>query len=231
MTEYLVRQSRAARAIHWVHTVATLTLFYTGIAIYAPGTNFLVGGPGGIGISMIVHRVAAVLFIAAPLLGMLLRPKGLVGLVKALTQPLDAADRQWIKRFPLYLFRAQKVHLPAFKGEIKPGQRGASLGMIIFSVLIVITGLALWFDSAFGVGVLRWAALLHDISMIMLGVLLLGHIYLGAGIFQPMRGMIRTMFGNGRISLRDAQYNWPGWAEEAARHQGVGKITDAGNER
>ena len=223
MTEYLVRHGGVARAIHWVHTVATLALFYTGIALYTPGTNFLVGRPGGLAVSTVVHRVAAVAFIGAPILGILLRPQGLTHMLKALLKPWDRQDWLWMKKFVPHLFAARKVHLPPHSGEIKAGQRLASLGIIAFSVVIVVTGFLLWFDGNVPPGAVRWAGLLHDVAMIFLGALLMGHIYLGAGIFQPLRGMVWTMFGNGKISYRDAVYNWPKWAEDQASAQGLQK--------
>ena len=226
MTEYLVRHTGLARAVHWAHTIATITLFYTGIAIYTAGTNFLVGGPGGVAVSVWVHRGAAIVFIAAPLLGIIVRPSGLKHLFKALLKPWDKEDWLWTKRFVPHLVVARKVHLPPHNGEIKAGQRVASLGMIAFSVLIVITGFMLWFDGQTAAGAVRWAVLLHELSMMFLGVLLLGHIYLGAGIFQPLRGMIYTMFGNGKISYRDAQFNWPVWAEEQAAVQRQAEQTE-----
>ncbi|HLA80915.1 MAG TPA: cytochrome b/b6 domain-containing protein [Thermoleophilia bacterium] len=219
MTDYLLRQTIFARAIHWVHTVATVVLFYTGIAIFTPGTNFLVGGPGGLPVSTVAHRVAAIAFIAIPIIGIIMRRAGLLHLFKALLRPWDKQDWLWTKRFVPYMFAARKVHLPPHNAEIKAGQRVVSLGMIAFCVLIGVTGFLLWFDSGVAPVVVRWAALLHDISMIFLGAMLMGHIYLGAGIFQPLRGMISTMFGNGKISYRDALYNWPAWAEEQAAAQ------------
>jgi formate dehydrogenase subunit gamma len=43
---------------------------------------------------------------------------------------------------------------------------------------------------------------------------LLGHAYLGTGVFQPYRGLWRLMFGNGQVSESDALYHWGYWAED-----------------
>jgi len=72
----------------------------------------------------------------------------------------------------------------------------------------------LW-PAFFGGGqIVLWSLLLHDAAMILLGVMLIAHIYIGAGIFQPYRGSGRIMFGDGKISESDALYHWGTWARE-----------------
>ena len=56
--------------------------------------------------------------------------------------------------------------------------------------------------------------LLHDIFFLLLVVFVIAHIYLGAGIFQPYKRSLRTMWGDGKISESDALYHWGKWARE-----------------
>ena len=66
--------------------------------------------------------------------------------------------------------------------------------------------------------------LLHDVFFLALVVFVIAHIYLGAGIFQPYKGSLSTMWGDGKISESDALYHWGKWAREEIE---AGKIVDA----
>ena len=45
----------------------------------------------------------------------------------------------------------------------------------------------------------------------------LAHIFLGAGIFQPYRGMWKVMWKDGLISESDALYHWGHWARDVLK--------------
>ena len=54
----------------------------------------------------------------------------------------------------------------------------------------------------------------HDLAFFGWSCLMVIHIYLGAGIFQPYRGSARYVFGDGYASAEDAKYHWGHWADE-----------------
>ena len=56
--------------------------------------------------------------------------------------------------------------------------------------------------------------LLHDIGFFLICIFGMAHIFLGAGIFQPYRGVIRIMWGDGTVSESDALYHWGHWARK-----------------
>ena len=66
----------------------------------------------------------------------------------------------------------------------------------------------------FAPGTLLFWHLVHDIFFFLTVFVGIAHIYLGAGIFQPYRGTIRIMFGDGKVSESDAAYHWGYWANE-----------------
>ncbi len=124
----------------------------------------------------------------------------------------DEDDKTWLKKFIPYLFNA-KTEMPP-QGAIKSGQKFADWFILGFSVIIAISGILMWAQKYLSAELIRWMHPIHDISMIVLGVFLLGHIYLGMGILQPYRGTYKLMFGDGRIKESDAKYHWRKWAEE-----------------
>jgi len=89
--------------------------------------------------------------------------------------------------------------------------------LIFASVFISLTGVVLWWPEFFGgptSGLFQWSLVLHSGLMILIGVIMLAHIYLGAGIFQPYKGSGKLMFGNGRVTESDALYHWGHWAKD-----------------
>ncbi len=64
MTHHEVEKySKAARVFHWTHMTAFVLLFLTGLILFIPGLGFLATG----GITRIIHRVAAAVFVIIPL--------------------------------------------------------------------------------------------------------------------------------------------------------------------
>ena len=56
--------------------------------------------------------------------------------------------------------------------------------------------------------------LLHDVFFLLMAIFACAHIFLGAGIFQPYRGMWKVMWKDGLISESDALYHWGHWARK-----------------
>ena len=61
------------RFLHWVHTVSFIPLVATGLVLYLPSLQALAQGDAGIWMRL-VHRLAAVLFIAEPVLYGIVQP-------------------------------------------------------------------------------------------------------------------------------------------------------------
>ncbi len=84
----------------------------------------------------------------------------------------------------------------------------------------------------FSQSTLLTAKIVHDISFIVIIVFGLGHIYLGAGIFEPYHGTLNLMFGNGKIKEADAAYHWGYWANnELAIGKNVVEVKDGEKKR
>jgi len=207
----VIRQSAAARFLHWTHTISCLLLFYTGLALYLPRLNGLAAVFGGLDGSRFAHRVCGVFFIGIPILMIIFNWRGFVNFLKDIFT-WEENDTTWLLRFPIYLFRA-KTKMPP-QGRLKSGQKFADWFIIGSSILLILTGIAMAFPANFPKGLVQWCFPLHELGMIILGVFLLGHIYLGLGIFQPYRGAWRYMFGDGTVSEEEAKYHWTRWYEE-----------------
>jgi formate dehydrogenase subunit gamma len=213
---YIQRHSAFARGLHWIHTIACLALFATGLILFIPAVAAAVG-VGAVQGARILHRVMAVIFIVAPIASIIVSPKGFVHLWKSLFFKWDDDDKEFMVKFFPYLFFGAKQHMPPQRIN-KSGQGVADGALIFLSIPIAITGVIMWWPQYFGGGaVVAWSIMLHSGLMILIGVFMLAHIYLGAGVFQPYKGSGKLMFGNGRVSESDALYHWGTWAKEELR--------------
>jgi len=212
VTRYIQRHSLLKRWIHGIHMVATLVLIASGAVVFIPVVGRAVGSDV-VQMVRIAHRVFAVVFIGGPLVGLIVAPKGFVHIMKNLFAKWDDDDKLFMKKFPRYMFAPKTTHMPP-QHEVKSGQR-LSDGLLLFAAaLIAVTGVVLWAGQFVSPEVFRVALLLHDVAFALVVLIMCAHIYLGAGIFQPYRGLARLMLGNGRVTEEEARYHWGHWADE-----------------
>lgn len=212
MTVYIQRHSLLKRWVHGITMVACMVLIASGAVVFIPALAAAVGSTV-IQWIRIAHRVFAVAFIAAPLVGLIVAPKGFVHILKNLFAPWDADDKKFMMLFPKYLFAPKTTHMPK-QHEVKSGQRLSDAALILVAILIAVTGVVLWAGKFVSPEVFRTALMLHDLAFVLIAIIMCVHIYLGAGVFQPYRGLARLMFGNGRVTEEEARYHWGYWAEE-----------------
>ncbi|MDO8848987.1 MAG: cytochrome b/b6 domain-containing protein [Coriobacteriia bacterium] len=222
---YIQRQSMYARSLHWIHTIACLSLYVTGLILFIPAVAAAVG-PTTVQGARMIHRVMAAIFIIAPVVSIAIQPKGFVHVLKGWFFKWDEKDKEFMAKFPKYLFLGGKEHMPDQK-YMKSGQAIADIPVVVLSIAIALSGIVLVWPDFFGGGsIVRWSLLIHDGVMVLLGVMMIAHIYIGAGIFQPYKGSGRIMFGDGKVSEADALYHWGTWAREVLKAGGKDVTTE-----
>ena len=97
-------------------------------------------------------------------------------------------------------------------GHFDPGQRLATIVIVVLLTIVVVTGLGAIFGPSGGVrgvmfGVHRWASYA-------LTPVLVGHIVVAAGILPGYRGVWRSMHLGGRPPVGVARRIWPTWLDE-----------------
>ena len=208
------RHSRQTRWTHGITIVCCLLLCVSGLFVFVPALSQALGAQAVFTIRM-SHRVIGAVFVLVPLISAIMAPKGVMHVFKNLFAKWNSDDKKWMLLFFPYLFMAKWIHMPD-QDEVKSGQRfadgmlwlaGALMG--VTGVLLVLNGWLVDFGGAHGV--ILW---LHDLGFLLIAVFGLAHIFLGAGIFQPYRGTIRLMFGDGTVSESDALYHWGHWARK-----------------
>ncbi|MCL2526719.1 MAG: cytochrome b/b6 domain-containing protein [Coriobacteriia bacterium] len=213
MTKYIKRHDFWARLVHWVYAVCGLLLLFTGLFLFFPGLGKLVGAGFLVGTTS-AHKVLGIIFVVVPILGYLIKPSNLTHAFKNLFARWDKDDVDFMKFFPLYLFNPKKYHMPK-QHYIKSGQRASDIVMYLLIFAFMMTGVLMLLGTTI---IPTWlfaaAKFIHQIATAVFMILIVVHIFLGAGIFQPYRRLPRVMFGDGYVSESDALYHWGHWAEK-----------------
>ncbi len=165
------KYSKATRILHHVHTAAFIILFLTGLVLYVPALGFLAQDNW----TRIIHRIAAAIFIIAPVVYFLMKPKASIHAVKeAFMWGKD--DLGWLKAAPRYYFLNDEKSMPP-QGHMNTGQKMWWFIVVVTWVLFILTGIIMWFLKTIAPSVvLQWMVFIHDLSFILAGVMLFVHI-------------------------------------------------------
>ena len=63
-------------------------------------------------------------------------------------------------------------------GKYNPGQKAFYLAVVIFGVVMVITGFIMWFPAKFPVGLVRWMYPLHALGFLVIFAFFFVHLIL-----------------------------------------------------
>ena len=198
------------RILHWIHSGAFVLLFLTGLILFIPGLGFLAEDSW----TRVIHRIGAAIFVILPVIYLIVNPKSVMrGIKLAFTWGSD--DVGWIKALPGYYFKGDESKMPP-QGEMNTGQKAWWLIVLVFGLLFAITGLIMWFaKTSAAPGLLEVMVLIHDISFIIAGVMLLVHIY--NGLFHPLFNEAWSAISGGTISEEYARKHHGKWYAEISK--------------
>lgn len=183
LLKYVKRFSRTERTVHWVNAAAFLVLLATGLALYIPSLEVLLGRRP---LLKDIHFWTGVCWLPAlAILALLGDRRGLLATARDL-------DR----------FRPSRFNV---------GQKINAILTAAFAVLFTISGLLLWFgerDTRF-----RFAStvVLHDGLFFAAFALFVGHLYL-ALIHPATRHSLRGMTV-GTVTEEWAEEHYPRWVD------------------
>lgn len=198
----VLRYRKRPRIVHAILASSFLLLLLTGLPILWPALSGLAAG----GFTRWLHRVAAVGFMSVPIVYLLADREGAKELmVDSFKYGKD--DWQWLKRIWSYLF-GHAANMPK-QGRLNAGQKLHHAAVMLLSASIVVSGLAMWFFMpSLGATGQAWAAVIHDVSMLSLSLLLVGHLYF-TFVYKALSGMT-----TGYVHEVDARLEHAKWVEE-----------------
>ena len=198
----VLRYRKRPRIVHAILASSFLILLLTGLVILWPALSFL--APGGA--TRWLHRVAAIGFMSVPIVYLIADREGAKELMVD-SFKYDRDDYRWVKRFWSYAF-GHTANMPK-QGRLNAGQKMHHALVMILSASIVISGLIMWFFMpSLGPTGQAWAAVIHDISMLILTLLLIGHLYF-TFVYKALSGMT-----SGYVDVDDARLEHAKWVEE-----------------
>jgi formate dehydrogenase subunit gamma len=178
--------------------------------IVSPLAPFAAGGT-----TRLIHRIAVVPFMLLPILYLMCNPKQAIELVKE-SFTYTREDIEWFKHMPAYFFGRAKGLPP--QGRINAGQKIHHAATFIMFITIAASGFVLWFGKGqLGTDPLALTAMVHDLSMLGLTVLMIGHLYF-TFVYDAISGMLR-----GYVTEEYAKMEHPKWLEELPENQFIVK--------
>jgi len=201
---YRVRQ----RIVHAIMASSFLILLITGLALVWSPLAFIAAG----GWSRYLHRIAAVGFISVPFLYLLLDRAGAKEVLIE-SFKYDRDDVVWFKKMYRYALGRTSEMPP--QGRLNAGQKLHHSAVIVFSAVIVATGLILWLlKSSLSPTMLAWTALVHDLAMLALTLLLVGHVFF-TYVYRAWSSMATGYVPEDEMKLEHGK-----WVEEL-EHEGA----------
>jgi len=215
MAQEVVKYRKATRVLHHVHTAAFVVLFLTGLVLFIPQLGFIAQG----GWTRVIHRVASVIFVIAPVLYAIFNWEAAKrGIKDAFTWGAD--DIGWLKAAPGYYFSMDESKMPP-QGHINTGQKMWWFMVLVFGALFVLTGIFMWFlKDVLPAASFQWMVFIHDVAFIVTGCMLFVHIYLG--VIHPLTTEAWKAITKGTVSVEYAKSHHGKWLKEATKKKPKG---------
>ena len=195
------RFKKKARVLHWTIAVSGAILGLTGLFLYVPAFGMAAQG----GYTRVIHRIAAIVFILAPVIYMVANPRSAGRFIKeAFSYGSD--DWEWAKKAPDYYFGGEEEKMPP-QGHVNAGQKLYMLCALVCGVGLTVTGLMIWFG-----GSVLWPTFVHDILFIIFLAFTLVHVYLGA-LHPHMTESLRSMI-TGKAPVDYVKAHYGKWYDE-----------------
>ena len=210
------RFSFAERLVHWVVGVGFVVLLLSGLAFSHPSVFWLTGLLGGGPSARVLHPIIGVIYSVALLAMILLWMRDM---------RLEQSEVKWLKSVRHYATH-DKDNVPPV-GKYNPGQKLFFWIMAAIGIAHLVSGIPMWFPrgalgvGAFTAGAVNAMRLVHYVTTVGGGLLLIVHVYLGTLAFPgTARGML-----HGSVSQAWARHHHPLWNAEPAEGVEAGSKT------
>jgi formate dehydrogenase subunit gamma len=193
------RFSAGERAIHWLVALTFIYAALSGLSLWSNKLYWIAAVLGGGNTVRAVHPIIALIFFLV---------FGLMFIRWASQMRLDSDDRKWLARSRSYATN-QEDGLPE-AGKFNGGQKMMFWMQAVFALLLLASGIILWFPGQMPRPARLIAVLVHPVAAIgSIGGIIL-HIYMGTAVVP---GSIKAMV-RGTVTSRWASAHHPKWFRE-----------------
>lgn len=198
----IARFTFAERVVHWTAALSFLYTALTGLALWTPVLFWLAAVFGGGPATRASHPWAGVIFAVA--VALMFRNW-------SAQMRLDADDRVWLRNARKYATHREEG-LPE-PGRFNAGQKTLFWLQSISIVILLLTGIVLWWPESMPRALRLAAVLVHPvIAIVSIGGIIV-HIYMGtAAVPEAFRGMVQ-----GWVRPGWAASHHPKWYREITR--------------
>jgi len=194
------------RWLHWVVVGSALILAITGMFLYMPPISVVAQG----GYTRVIHRIAAVLFVGAPVLYFLMDPAISLSFLKRVFT-WRRSDLEWAKAAPGYFFCSNKTRMPPQPG-MDSGQKMFALVTVSCFIGFVATGTIMWiYGDSVSDGVFNSSAFAHELFFVIGGTMVLVHMF--RAVHPRMPESLSSMI-TGKVSADYAKSHHGKWYAE-----------------
>ena len=174
---------------HWVNAGAFFVLYISALPLYTEFFDWLYpvfGGPAG---ARLVHRIAAVFFMLPLPILILFDRQGLRNWTKNMFS-WKKHDFQFFTQFAKEFF-GLKAKTPK-QDFFNAGEKMNSWLMVITALMLIGSGLVMWFPGNFSQTVVMWAYPIHNIGLGLSAAVAIAHIYMSVVLANPsLRGITK----------------------------------------
>jgi formate dehydrogenase subunit gamma len=198
----IVRYTFVERMLHALAAISFVYLLLTGLAFWTPGLFWIAEALGGGFLSRLLHPWAGIVFFAF-VVWMLL--------IWSADMRTTDADRAWRRAIGHYA-RNEDDDVPVV-GRFNYGQKMFFWGMLWASVLLLVSGLVLWFPNSVPPSaswLLQAAIMTHALSALVAIGLFIVHIYMGVAVVP---GSVHAII-HGDVTTDWARHHHRLWADE-----------------
>lgn len=197
---------------HWLNAASFFVLYISALPMYTEFFDWvynIFGGPAG---ARLVHRIAAVTFMLPLPIMILLDFKGFKNWMKNIFS-WKKHDLQFFKEFPKEFF-GKKANVPK-QDFFNAGEKANSWLMIITTLMLIGSGLIMWFPHNFSQSIVMWAYPVHSIGLGLAAAVVVGHIYMSVALAKPsLQGITK-----GDVSEEYAKDHHGRWYDEVKQEE------------
>ncbi|HSK95860.1 MAG TPA: formate dehydrogenase subunit gamma, partial [Euzebyales bacterium] len=193
------RYSMFDRVLHWFVALTFIYLVLSGLALGYPRMAWLYDVLGGGQTVRWLHPVVGVAMTVAVVVMCVAWVRDML---------FDRTDRQWVASLRDYV---RDGHTEVDVGRYNAGQKGYFWYAVATTVLLLITGIPLWFPDSFAAGLLRFSRFSHHGVFLLALAGFIVHVYMSTAMFPGTMSAMTT----GKVSRRWAAFPPPAWFRRA----------------
>ena len=195
----IVRHRLFSRLMHWTVALTFVVAMLTGLPIWTPVFGWMAHLFGGLTVARLLHPWAGVAFVLA----------SLVQFFEWISDMhIEPWERDWVgPRLTRYMrYEDDDPRTGKYNGGQKLYFWATSLG----AIGLLLSGLLMWFPTAFPRWLMELAYIVHDFTFICFAVSLVFHIYLGTAAEPGTFGSMTR----GTVTRPWARLHHPRWYRE-----------------